>query len=198
MNLKKLTIWLAVILMTCCIAGLAEGESLDTAMLLQQSPPQGGSINPGVGMHNYAHGSQVSLTAVPKPGYQFVYWLGDVSDPTTSSTIAQLNSPKIIVAVFQRVEHDSLAFTERDTSSPNERLFAGGSYGTGGSVNAPSQYRRGGGGGGDTPDNPREPQEEEDPFPVPEPVPEPGTLILLGLGAIGLVRRNKYRKDSEK
>ncbi len=70
------------------------------AVLVQQTPANGGSVTPGIGVHEIGTNSQIALTAVPKPGYQFVYWLGDVADPTANNTTAYADNPKIIIAVF--------------------------------------------------------------------------------------------------
>lgn len=78
------------------------------ALLIQQTPSQGGLVSPDVGVHHYDSGSAVTLIAIPRVGYQFVYWLGDVLDPTASKTIAYLDKPKIIVAVFTQVEQGQM------------------------------------------------------------------------------------------
>ncbi len=141
------------------------------------------------------------MTAVPKPGYHFVYWLGDVSDPTANSTIVYLDAPKIVIAVFERVEYDFLAVEERAQSRP-----------VGGLVGSAGDYARGGGGGGigrrpswpSPPSPPPPPPEEEEDFPVPpegndfpvpEPIPEPATVLLLGWGSLALLRnRSRMRR----
>lgn len=91
------------------------------ALLLQQTPTQGGIITPSTGIYHFAPNSEVTLTAIPKPGYRFAYWLGDVSSPTTSCTVVHLNEAKIIVAVFE--------LTDSDTLDANESLSAGGGGG---------------------------------------------------------------------
>ncbi|UCG48369.1 MAG: hypothetical protein JSU94_01075, partial [Phycisphaerales bacterium] len=45
------------------------------------------------------------MSAHPKPGYQFVHWLGDVSDATATRTVVYLNKPKVVVAVFEQAEY---------------------------------------------------------------------------------------------
>ena len=193
--------WEAVVLaLAVVLCGLLEPaycQTDGTALLLQQTPPQGGKISPSVGVHHFEPYAEVTLTAVPKPGYHFVYWLGDVSDPTANSTIVYLDAPKIVIAVFERVEYDFLAVEERPQGSP-----------VGGLVGSGADYsRRGGGGIGRRPSPPSwpSPPEEEKPeekedfpvppegndFPVPEPIPEPATVLLLGWGSLALLRKRR-------
>ena len=163
------------------------------ALLIQKTPPQGGSVTPGTGVHHLGLNSEVTLTANPKPGYQFVYWIGDVSDSTSSTTMAYLDSPKIIIAVFERAEYAFLEKDEAIRSAPNGGMYGSASdysrqgY-TGGGGRRSSN---GGGGGGETPDP------ESDPFPIPEPIPEPATAILLTIGSlVAFVNRKKSESNS--
>ncbi len=143
----------------------------------------------------------MTLTATPKPGYQFVYWLGDVSDPTGQMTVATLDGPKIVVAVFERIQYETLAMD----SSPRSAAY-GGLY--------PTMTESFGGGGG-APGakrphkwhwpgpihNDEEPDEDDFPVPdetdnivVPGPVvPEPATMALLATGALLALR---YRRQT--
>jgi hypothetical protein len=143
------------------------------------------------------------LTAIPRPGYQFVYWLGDVSEPTENSTIVYLDMPKIVLAVFEQSEYEFLFVEEHSQSA----------RGGGGLVASPPDYARQGytGGGSKRPSRPsrprwpsppepeelEEPEEPED-FPIPQegedipvPIPEPATVLLLGFGSLALLRKRK-------
>jgi hypothetical protein len=174
-----------------------------TTLMVQQTPVDGGTVTPDPGIHTFGVNSSVTLTATPRPGYQFVYWLGDVSDPTGQSTIATLDGPKIIVAVFERIQYETLAMD----SSPRSAAY-GGLY--------PTMTGGIGGGGGGAPgakrpskwhwpspiDNDEEPDEDEFPVPdetndivVPGPVvPEPATIALLGMGAILALRYRRHTR----
>ena len=159
------------------------------ALLVEQTPSQGGLVSPELGVHHYDSGSQVTLIAVPRPGYQFVYWLGDVLDPTASKTVAYLDKPKIIVAVFTQVEQGQTVGGQGVPSG------GGGDFISPGEPISPSATRTGG--AGSTPGSPEEPPTEgtPDPDPPDEPpldppdVPEPATGLLLTLGGLALLRK---------
>jgi hypothetical protein len=171
-----------------------------TALLLQQSSPQAGTVTPEAGVHYFDLNSEVTLTAVPKPGYYFVYWMGDVSDPTANSTVVYLDAPKIVIAVFERSEYESLLEKElQNTLGGGERMYLS-------SADYSNQSYEGGGGAGSVsvprarvlpsplPLEPSpEPEEEEpepDEFPVPH-APEPATLVLFGTAGIWIFTRKR-------
>ena len=168
------------------------------SLMIQQSPVDGGFVSPGVGIHQAAIGEHVTLTAIPKPGYRFVYWMGSVSDASASKAIVVMDAPKIVIAVFERTEHELLL----------EANFAGGQGGGGligvgtdisgggpvGGVGYPIERKRRYVGPDDVDDI-----DESDDFPVPgndfpvpgeeNPVPEPTTICMLGIGALSFIRR---------
>ncbi len=166
----------------CCLAD-------ETALLLRQSPARGGEISPGPGIHHFEQHTKVALTAVPAPGYQFVCWLGDVGEPTGSSTVAYLDAPKIIIAVFERISFDFLPVLQQPQSAPLGGAFVkAADYSRGGispvAGKRPHKYR----GPTQPVEEPEEPSdfpvpEEGNNFPTPEPIPEPATFCLLVLGA---------------
>jgi hypothetical protein len=177
-----------------CLSELSYSQTAQTTLLVQQTPPQGGTVNPGEGVHRLGVNSEVWLTAVAKPGYHFVYWMGDVSNPTTSNTAVYLDSPKIVIAVFERIEYDFVSAVEENSisSAGGGNLFhTAANY---------SQQSSGGGGGAKRPHKPAgrrpgkpdsEPNEPD--FPVPEPVPEPATMALLLLGGLMALRARTGR-----
>ncbi len=95
----------AVTVIACGLFIPAYGQTTDVLLLLEQTPVKGGEITPIAGVYHFAPGAEVTLSAIPKPGYQFVHWLGDVSDPTATSTMVYLNKAKVIIAVFEQIEH---------------------------------------------------------------------------------------------
>ncbi len=162
-------------------------------LLLQQIPDNGGTITPGAGVHYLQQNTSVTLTAVPRAGYQFVYWLGDVSDPTLNRTTTYLDAPKIVVAIFERAEFELEGVTEMAQSIP------GGQWG--GLRRSAADYSRQGyrGGGGRQPSVRRAPSklpEPEPPLPqeIPVPIPEPATVVLLAVGSFLAFAGRRSRK----
>ncbi|MBN2137603.1 MAG: PEP-CTERM sorting domain-containing protein [Sedimentisphaerales bacterium] len=182
-------------------------------LLLQQTPAQGGVVSPSIGVHRYASDAEVTLIAVPKPGYKFVYWLGDVLDPTSNKTTAVLSKPKIIVAVFEQVDSGQLIVGQ---NTPTGGGGGGDFTGSAGSFSAAAPRSSGGSPGTPTskpkpptegddpdplpPDDPPNPPDDpldppDDPFDPPDDpldppdVPEPATGLLLTLGGLALLRK---------
>jgi len=198
---RMMTILIAMIMLT---AISSVGFSQDcVALLVQQTPPQGGDVSPNCGVHDIDKNGVVTLTATPKPGYQFAYWLGDVSDASSSSTVTSLESPKMVIAVFERNDLGLQTYEVGPTSAPNEKL-------RGATPDLVAQTNRAVAGKrphsyyGPSYD-PYEPEEEEDDgfpvpgegddvveFPVPE-VPEPMTILLLGLGSAFVSTRKRKK-----
>jgi hypothetical protein len=186
-----------------CIAATAYCQDDGTALMLEVSPVQGGYLNLEQGIHNFDLYSDVTLVATPKPGYQFVYWLGDVTDATASNTIVRLDSPKVVIAVFERSKFDLVELEERQQFS----------RGGGGLIPSAADYSRGGispvaGRRSPSFHRPKPPEiqddvpvpEGEEDFPVPEegdeppiPVPEPATVTFMLTGLFVLARRRRKR-----
>jgi len=163
-------------------------------LLLQQTPTQGGVITPNTGIYHYAPNSEVTLTAMPKPGFRFVYWLGDVSEPTTSYTVVQLNEPKIVVAVFEPIDNDTLVASE------NLPAGGGGGYYTGGGLSPsatdfgrPTAAIMGGGAGPKLQGPVLLSLQANDGMAE---TPEPATGVLLVLGSMFVFARRRIRKQA--
>jgi hypothetical protein len=166
------------------------------ALLLQSSPSHGGRILPGNGVYKMQIGQDVSLIAVPEKGYRFLYWVGDVGQTEITRTSVRMDSPKLIVAVFERDKFEDMepALMEASgeatggmTQSPYPLTGAGGLWGTN---SFPSP--------GPRPTPTPTPESDDfpvpgDPFPVPDenPVPEPMTLLLLGMGSVAVMRMRR-------
>ena len=178
------------------------------ALLIQQSPPDGGSVTPGSGVHKMGIGETISLSAIPKPGYRFLYWLGDVSSTATPDTTTQIDSPKMVVAVFTREAYEDelpgVRLIEGASGSGGGGRYSPNPVGTPAEINPGSYYDPGDiiYNFPDEIDDPTDetedndipiPDDDNDDIPVPdEPgneVPEPATILLMGLGVTALLRR---------
>lgn len=203
--------WKATIVTIAVIAaGLfmpAQSRGSDVALLLQQTPLDGGIVTPSPGVHFFAPNSEIVLTATPNPGYKFIYWLGDVGDPTANRTITYLNKPKIIIAIFEPIE-DSTSFIGRG-SVGGGRVTSGGliaaaaDYGGWGQTRLASSGSRPSGSSTPYPYEQvweplpwtpsQSPISPESPTPSEPPIPEPATGILLFLGSLFLIARKRNR-----
>ncbi len=158
------------------------------SLMIQQSPTDAGLVNPGVGIHQVAVGEQVTLKAISKPGYRFLYWMGNVSDASAGQAIVVMDAPKVIVAVFERTEYELLI----------EAADLAGGQGGGGTLVGVGVGISGGGSGvaGGSYKQPKtivitnDDFDQSDPFsdPFPVPIPEPATVVLLSMGGLLLLR----------
>ncbi|MBN2019558.1 MAG: PEP-CTERM sorting domain-containing protein [Sedimentisphaerales bacterium] len=185
--------------------GEASGANSGTALLLQVTPAEGGSLNISPGVHMYDRDAEVTLSASPKPGYQFVCWQGRVKEAASSSTLVFLDSPKIVIAVFERSKFDLMEMAEEEAQVSGGR---GGLYRSAGDIAAPLEQAI----GGRRPHKwrwPKRPPDEDeiDDVPVPDDqgqsdvpvpsVPEPATVTLLFLG-MAMLAKHRNRRTGEK
>jgi hypothetical protein len=202
--------WKATIVTIAVIAaGLfmpAQSRGRDVALLLQQTPLDGGIVTPSPGVHFFAPNSEIVLTATPNPGYKFIYWLGDVGDPTANRTITYLNKPKIIIAIFEPIE-DSTSFIGRGSVGggrvTSDGLIAAADYGGWGQTRLASSGSRPSGSSTPYPYEQvweplpwtpsQSPISPESSTPSEPPIPEPATGILLFLGSLFLIARKRNR-----
>jgi hypothetical protein len=169
--------------MTGCLFAPAFCQTSEVTLLLQQTPNKGGAISPDAGVYHFKQNTEVILTAAPRPGYKFSYWLGDVSDPSAVSTMVYLDKPKIIVAVFEQSAYGMPTI---------EKSYSGGGGGGGGGsgfVNASVAFGQAGkissvSGGVKQKTN-------KVGYPKIEVVPEPATVVLLIMGSVFAFTRRR-------
>jgi len=169
------------------VAWAADSMTADVALLVQRTPEEGGTVTPATGVLRYALDEQIQLTATPKPGFNFSYWLGDVSDAKSRVTTARVDKPKIIIAVFEKIPFQTAPVgvgSGGRVVSPGVELA--------GSASSSSSSSDFSGGTGGTRE--RDPGGERDPDPDPDPdpeVPEPATCVLLLTGGLLALRKKR-------
>ena len=184
-GIRQLQLAFVIIVFWLIVPAYCQTE--DVVLLLEQTPVKGGKITPDAGVHYFKPNSEVILTAVPKTGYKFIHWLGDVSDPTAPNTVVYLNKPKVIIAVFEQAEQGVLGDGEG-------LLVSGGGGGGGGLFPTALDFSRPGGfagGGGAKPQKPVYYVKGKKPTPE---VPEPATGLLLMLGGLFALKRRDLKK----
>lgn len=155
---------LAVLVVT--VPGIALCMNHGYALMIDKSPPAGGVVVPDIGIRQTSPNERIRISASPVNGYRFVYWLGDVEDPTQNHTTIFIDSPKLVVAVFERV------------------VYQGTSGGGGSSRVVPTR----------TVTSPPFISPYNPPHKKPPPVPEPATIFLFGAGLVMLKSRRLARK----
>lgn len=200
---KNSTYNLLALLILLSVSMTATASDEGYALLIQASPSDAGSVTPGLGVHKMAIGQSVALSAVPKPGYRFLYWLGDVSSTSGAETTVSIDSPKLVVAVFTREGFEEElpgAGIEKGMYSPGGGrgyypIQSPGTVSPGVNYESPSFPS--------IPELPEEPTDDDIPVPgdtgdnddIPVPgdneIPEPASILLLGGGATILLRRRR-------
>lgn len=167
---------LLLALMIVGAAGSACAQSPAYELCIEYSPLKAGAVTPDTGTHRYQPNSVITLSADPQPGYQFAYWIGDVSNPKAPSTTVRLDTSKIVVAVFKPTPIE-----ETDRKITIGRGGGGSLVPTKADLTSPSFSISGGGGA-----------VRKVAVPVPVIVtPEPATIFLLALGTFALRRKRR-------
>jgi hypothetical protein len=171
-----------------CLAVNASGQENGTSLMLEANPPEGGYLNIKPGIHTFDMYAEVALKATPKPGYQFVCWLGSVSESAASSTSVFLDSPKMVIAVFERTKFDMAGIEVQGGGSESASSGGGGGLVGSGGFSDTSLEQAVSGTPGEEVNGPHIPNKV--PVPGPE-VPEPATITLLFTGFCILAKRRK-------
>jgi hypothetical protein len=205
-------ITLAILAISVGWEGIAYCQTGQISLIIRQIPAQGGTITPSPGIHRFEPDTQIALTAAPKPGYKFVCWLGDVSNPEASSTIIQINGPKTIVALFQSTEYEAplpkASAPGGGGSSSGAQLSTGGMAGIGNNTSL-----MGGAGKAaskivasdpvflswptESDSSLPEPPVVIVPVPEEQVVPEPATGTLLILGSLFVFLRRRSKRQTQ-
>ncbi|MFH1378510.1 MAG: pre-peptidase C-terminal domain-containing protein, partial [Planctomycetota bacterium] len=78
----------------------------DTGGGVRRSPLGSNIVSPSAqGESNYANGTTVTVTAIPDSGYEFVGWMGPVSDPLAITATVTLTANKEIRALYRRIRY---------------------------------------------------------------------------------------------
>ncbi len=174
--------WRRMLILTIILGGVlapAYCQTSDISLFVQQTPDAGGATNPVSGIYHFAQNSEVTLTATASPGFKFVYWLGDVSNPEANNTIVHLDEPKIVIAVFEQADPSF--------SGGGMPGGGGGLTTTGGNLSMPGGLSSTTGAKPQTRTVAYSPSGNNSPE-----VPEPATGLLLALGSV-LFFKNRRR-----
>lgn len=173
--------WRGMLILIIIVAGVftpAYCQSSDVSLFVRQTPDKGGATSPVSGIYHFTPDSEVTLTATASPGFKFVYWLGDVSNPQAVSTVVHLDEPKIVIAVFEQAE-GGFSGGGLSGGGGGGLTYTGGGISSGGSISTTAAevetvaYSP----SGDA---------------APE-VPEPATGVLLILGSVfAFAKRRRY------
>jgi len=169
-------------------------------LFVKKSPNYGGVVTSRTGIKSGGV-RLVNISATPRQGYQFVHWLGDVSDPSNSSTTIILETPKVVIAVFER--------EQLKIPSSSITGSAGSGYGSSSSSYAASSRRYSSGTGYSiSPASsrgykiippvriPNYPGPAITPEAETEVTPEPATVLLLSTGVLLIARKKRRQPDS--
>jgi hypothetical protein len=189
-NLKSLScvafVWSATLLLY--FPAQISAQENGTSLMLEASPAEGGYLNIKPGVHIFDMYAEVALKATPKPGYQFVCWLGSVSESSASSTSVTLDSPKIVIAVFERTQFEMTETEVEGGGSDSESGGGNDALVRGGGQFDTSLEQALTGSAQEVPRRPHAPHNV--PVPGPE-VPEPATMTLFFTGFLMLVNRRR-------
>ncbi len=195
---------LLVLTVALFLSGTAIASNEGYALLIQSSPPNAGTVTPGLGIHKMQIGQTVALSAVPEQGYRFLYWLGDVSSTDGPYTTVSVDSPKLVVAVFTKEKFDddlpvtAIGITDGQYASGSSQRGYYNPIQSPGSVSPGTlpvdyDYIQSDTQTDDDIPVPGDNGEDDDiPVPGDNEIPEPATVLLMALGSTMLLKERKH------
>lgn len=181
---NRLILTISLLVVVLCFASTVMAAD-EYVLLLRQSPAEGGSVSPGPGTHNFQSDTPVTLSAQPSDGFQFVYWLGDVTDASSKTTTVSVNGPKLVIAVFERTAYEFETSFGSGAASRGSATRGGPapSFNAGFGISPATGVLDDGGFSFPEFELPEEDEEE---------IPEPATILLIGLGIVpALVKKRR-------
>ena len=169
--------------------GSAGGGELGVELVLAQSPTDAGTVTPNTGVHRFSTNALISITAIPQTGYRFSHWLGDVQDPSSSTTQIHLNNSKAVMAVYE----PTAGAAAENGYHQEDYAPGGGAMGLGKAIPTRADFFVNGFSAPGGSVRPKGIRPRTKPTTVPAPVPEPATFFLLGVGSLAFVRSAKRR-----
>lgn len=186
--MSRCTLIAALVMSVVCFSPIMAAQQDDQfALLMQKSPRYGGIVTPVSGVQMAGPYQLVEISATPRQGFEFLYWLGDVTEPTNSSTTVLLDSPKLVIAIFERSELVPLE------SAGVAGVSGGGAFSAGNLTPNPVSYPK-----AFSSASPSSPPSKSPPTTYiftpdddPPAVPEPATIALLAAGSLILLKRKR-------
>jgi hypothetical protein len=186
----KLIIGISMLMCASCLPGAcAWGDETGVELILGQSPTDAGTITPDTGVHRFLTNATISITAIPQTGYRFSHWLGDVQDPSSSTTQIHLNNSKAVMAVYEAVAGGA----SENGYHQEDYAPGGGAMGLGKAIPTRADFFVNGFSAPGGSVRPKGIRPMRKPTSVPAPVPEPATFFLLGMGSLVFARSTKRK-----
>ena len=89
-------------------------------LIVNTADPTMGTTDPAPGIHNYAVGSQSIVTALPNPGYEFLYWVesATIAGMTMTDTIYNATVGLVVPPVYAGVTLNLTAYFQVSQGEP--------------------------------------------------------------------------------
>lgn len=105
MIMKGFTIVRTAIVTAVAVVAFTASAQAQSVLTLNVEPEGSGYVARFPGADGFVDGNDVTVTATPEPGYEFVGFEGDV-ESTDSSITFTLSEDMTVTAVFQEVTHE--------------------------------------------------------------------------------------------